>query len=123
MTINQTRVVRLMDEFTRAYVECALWTSHDDDGETLDGAYDVYDVDLDSLREMVDDCQAFQSDNGISGAAAGQDFWLTRNRHGAGFWDGDYPPADGRRLTEAAHVYGSCALYIGDDGKLYTMGG
>lgn len=33
------------------------------------------------------------------------DFWLTRNRHGAGFWDrgaGDV----GKRLTQAAHGFG-----------------
>lgn len=52
--------------------------------------------------------------------AVGHDFWLTRNGHGAGFWDGDYPDDLGRDLTKAAKVYGSCELYIGDDGLIYA---
>lgn len=47
------------------------------------------------------------------------DFWLTRNRHGAGFWDGDYEKADGEKLTELAHSFGEINLYVGDDGKIY----
>src|SRR6056300_403211 len=35
----------------------------------------------------------------------GHDFWLTRNRHGAGFWDGDWAD-DGDTLTELAHSFG-----------------
>jgi len=27
--------------------------------------------------------------------------------YGAGYWDGDYPHDVGRRLTDAAHVYGT----------------
>jgi len=34
-------------------------------------------------------------------AQAGHDFWLTRNGHGAGFWDGDWPET-GDALTEAS---------------------
>ncbi len=34
------------------------------------------------------------------------DFWLTRNRHGAGFWDGDYPDGIGERLSDIAHGFG-----------------
>ena len=50
---------------------------------------------------------------------AGHDFWLTRNGHGAGFWDrglGDL----GRRLSDAAEVYGSVDLYPGEDGRIYA---
>jgi hypothetical protein len=47
------------------------------------------------------------------------DFWLTRNHHGAGFWDGDYPEPLGKQLTELAHSYGECELYVGDDSKIY----
>ena len=47
------------------------------------------------------------------------DFWLTRNRHGAGFWDGDYPEPEATQLTDLAHTFGECHLYVGDDNKLY----
>jgi hypothetical protein len=51
---------------------------------------------------------------------AGHDFWLTRNGHGAGFWDGDLSEDVGNALTEAAKKFGECHLYVGDDGQIYT---
>ena len=50
------------------------------------------------------------------------DFWLTRNRHGAGFWDGDYEEEAGKKLTEIAHSFGEVHPYVGDDGKIYISG-
>ena len=57
---------------------------------------------------------------GIDAAQAGHDFWLTRNGHGAGFWDRGLGER-GDRLTNAAHVYGACDLYLGDDGFVYVQ--
>ena len=45
------------------------------------------------------------------------DFWLTRNGHGTGFWDGDYPET-GDRLTELAKKFGECNLYVTDDNEI-----
>lgn len=52
---------------------------------------------------------------------AGHDFWLTRNGHGAGFWDRSEldKPTQGR-LTKAAHAFGNSDLYVGDDGRIYV---
>lgn len=50
---------------------------------------------------------------------SGHDFLLTRNRHGAGYWDRGLGEI-GRKLTEAAHTFGSCDLYVGDDGEIYV---
>jgi hypothetical protein len=53
----------------------------------------------------------------------GHDFWLTRNGHGAGFWDrfsGGQGATYGRLLTQAAEAYGTCDLYIGDDGRVHA---
>ena len=49
----------------------------------------------------------------------GHDFWLTRNGHGAGFWDrSDCLPEDaGERLTDAAEKYGEVDLTV-DDGVI-----
>ena len=111
-----------MDEFTIAYIECALWSSHDDDGVPLDANYIVDDIAPETVVHMQADCAKFQQENAedIAGReqAAGHDFWLTRNGHGAGFWDGDWPEA-GDRLTAAAMAAGVVELYVGDDGKLY----
>ena len=45
--------------------------------------------------------------------------WLTRNGHGAGFWDGDWPEPVASRLTKSAKRFGSFDLYVGDDGKVH----
>jgi hypothetical protein len=83
---------------------------------------------------MRQDCSAFHADNAFdldeyatvmdrspewTGAEmAGHDFWLTRNHHGAGFWDRGLGEL-GRRLTDAANVYGDVYLYA-HDGQIYA---
>lgn len=47
----------------------------------------------------------------------GMDFWLTRNRHGAGFFDHSYEHE--QQLTTAAQNLKEVDLYIGDDNKLH----
>ena len=47
------------------------------------------------------------------------DFWLTRNHHGAGYWDGDWNKIIGEKLTQYAHSFGECYCYRGDDGLIY----
>ncbi len=117
-----------MDDFTRGYIECAFWSSMDDQGgEPLDAHYGIDDLAPETLAKMIADCEKFQLSNADDLAPfrldqTGHDFWLTRNRHGAGFWDGDYPEDIGQRLTDSSHSYGSCDLYVGDDGKIYSSG-
>lgn len=113
-----------LDEFTRSYIETALWSSVDENGEPLDGLFDMGDIAPETLARMVEDCRDFQQANGgdidDNPGRAGHDFWLTRNRHGAGFWDGDWPHEVGRRLTAMSHAYGSIDLYLGDDGLIHA---
>lgn len=112
-----------IDKFTRAYIECALWSSTDDKDEPLDKNYSLYDLAPETLQEIIVDCLAFQETFAplladLDVEQCGHDFWLTRNHHGAGFWDRGLGEI-GTKLTEAAHAYGSCDLYVGDDGKVY----
>lgn len=117
-----------MDAFTAAYIEAALWSSMDnaDDqgGEPLEANYGPDEIAPETLVSIQEDCDAFQRDHAadIDGdlERAGHDFWLTRNHHGAGFWDGDWGDDVGQRLTEASHSYGSVDLYVGDDGLIYA---
>jgi hypothetical protein len=114
-----------IDTFVSAYVACALWSSTDDDGEPLDSRFDDDDISVEALASMREDCTQFMEANADDLLHAGDDsqnghdFWLTRNRHGAGFWDRGYPSGIGRRLTDAAHVWGESNLYVGDDGKVH----
>ena len=52
-------------------------------------------------------------------AAAGHDFWLTRNGHGCGFWDRDLPGTLGEELSKLAEAAGVLDVYIGDDAHLH----
>jgi hypothetical protein len=122
-----------IDAFTTAYIEAALWSSTNDAGEPLDGLYSVDDLSPECLALMVEDCKDFQDSFGHAfqdDAKAGHMFWLTRNRHGAGFWDGDYShPLEGDAfksykdagafLTAMSHPYGEFNLYVGDDGMIH----
>jgi hypothetical protein len=117
-----------LDQFTKAYIEAALWSSNDEStpegGEPLENNYGPDDIAPETLKQIYDDCQEFQRENADDLAhgnpqRGGHDFWLTRNGHGAGFWDGDWPDDVGERLTDAAHRYGEVNLYVGDDGKIY----
>jgi hypothetical protein len=44
--------------------------------------------------------------------------WLTRNRHGAGFFDRGYDDEDEKLFIDASHKLGEVDLYINDDMKL-----
>ena len=120
-----------VDEFTRAYMECALWSTNDesttDGGVPMDTNYSIEDIEEQTLAKMLSDCNRFQLHYGCLVEAetmgvsnwkrAGHDFWLTRNNHGAGFWDGDWPRGDA--LTRiCTDVFGEFLLYVSDDGKI-----
>jgi hypothetical protein len=78
------------------------------------------------MAQIVADCERFQRENAAdisednlaidsrcsAIARAGHDFWLTRNGHGAGFWDGDWREPSASRLTAAAHKFGECNIDV-----------
>ena len=90
-----------LDEFTRAYIECAIWTDESTQDESMiQATYDSEVWDIENLSEeaadrMIADCKVFQYENRCywvrvkeaSDSQAGHDFWVTRNGHGVGFWD------------------------------------
>jgi hypothetical protein len=118
-----------LDEFLHGYVTCALWSSTDNadesGGEPLDANYGPEDVAPETLESMRRDCAEFIAITGMehrknwNAAGAGHDFWLTRNGHGAGFWDRGQP--DGDILTEHCKAFRPVDLYVGDDGRIYAL--
>lgn len=133
----------MREEFFRAYVEAALWSSpangaSDEMVENIDqfdwvkeadSQIDVLDDDL--AKEMREDCRKFIYDNrgdlALASrlyprtewpwtAQAGHDFWLTRNRHGVGFWDRGLGEV-GDRLTKAAHAFGEIDLWADEEAR------
>ena len=110
------------------YLVCALWSSCDtDDQDTpLDEHYGVEDIASDSITLATQDiggflalCAEQKLDlDGLTEEQIGHDFWLTRNHHGAGFWDRGLGKF-GDELTEIAHSFGPSDGYVGDDNKVY----
>jgi hypothetical protein len=49
---------------------------------------------------------------------AAHDFILTRNHHGAGFWDGDWVAPWGDRLTALAQTFPQLESYLDDNKTL-----
>lgn len=120
-------IEKLLNVFVKSYIETAIWSSTDDDGEPLDKRFDASHLLDDSWLRCVAQCADFLSRPEvvkISGdwtaedfRRAGHDFWLTRNGHGAGFWDGDWPN-NGKELTEASKQAGECNLLVSEvDGE------
>lgn len=115
------------DPLVWAYLGAALWAScaPGSDRSLEESGYSVYDIAPGTLAVVIADCWEFEADHAslISGREdeAGIDLWLTRNGHGAGFWDGDWPEG-GATLDAAARALGEFDLYPGDDGKLYAAG-
>lgn len=115
-----------LDEFTTAYIEALFWTDNapgvttdewqatdEHDEGSIPGDVDMRDLAPDALASIVADCAAFQAQaadlltlaqaRGYGLDRAGHDFWLTRNGHGAGFWDRSELEPEGEdyaRLTE-----------------------
>jgi hypothetical protein len=117
MTINE------VGDMVRAYLECALWSSTDDDGTPLDTNYDIDDISEAAQDLAAKECKRFITDNlsdlaDMKAEQAGHDFWLTRNGHGAGFWDRGLGRV-GDRLSDAAHLWGCSDIYMGDDKFLH----
>lgn len=109
-----------LDDFEESYFEAALWSTVDaETGEALDNIADVEDIarlmpqwynaqlrDIENFRESNEHLLEQAGDD----AQNGHDFWLTREGHGAGFWDRGYGQV-GDELSKAAKIYGG----VGDD--------
>jgi hypothetical protein len=131
--MSEKQIVQIngVDAFTCGYVTAMLWAETGEDDAPLDEHFDGKpgEYGAETWQRILDDCAKFQADyadwigagrtddDRDVDACAGIDFWLTRNRHGAGFWDGDWNK--GEELTAAAKRFGQCDLYVGDDGKLH----
>lgn len=136
------------DPFLRAYLECAEWCGLSDSpycsecgeegdvcptcGEDVVSEREALESSVspewssESLKRAEEDCKAFQTEcaHDLEGEAltrAGHDFFLTRNQHGAGFWDGDYTRVKGERLTAACRPYGETSVSFDADSETLSL--
>lgn len=114
--------------------ESGLWVESEDEPGLWSNEFGFSDLAPETLAAIIADCREFQvadnsgqalfdayeSDAPRAGPrAAGMDFWYTRNGHGCGFWDGDWPEPYASQLTDASKAFRSLDAYLGDDGKVY----
>lgn len=119
--------------FFDGYIKTALWSSnYEENGETKNMDDGKHLIAPEARIAMLNDCAKFiklcevaeidplpeyGSAEFSNSELSGRDFWLTRNSHGAGYWDRDI---EGKTsLTTAAKLCGPSDLYLGDDGYIY----
>jgi len=107
------------EDFRRGYVAAAMFTAFDEQDARLTRA---------TRRAIARDCAAFLGkaapliaaceDRHTPGSGddtawnhAGRDFWYTREGHGCGFWDGDWPDPEAAQLAALAKGFGPADWY------------
>lgn len=133
------------DAFLNSFLNCALWATGNDDGESIASTHSVTDIHIEAgmklrqaarvwwlnnkrvLQQIVDENGMYVNGYMID-EMAGNDLWLTMNGHGAGFWDRDFYKCHNRKgelidhkdiFTKHAEFIGGLELYVGDDGLIY----
>lgn len=115
-----------------SYKVVALWSSVEVNEDGTEGRpFDEIDAGFSeqaqaSMRDDVFDFIASEADHirqflevtGLGWEQVGHDFWLTRNRHGAGFWDRGAAGPAVDELVESSHAFGESYLYVGDSGEI-----
>jgi hypothetical protein len=136
MQTNNKLSVSGLSPLVRAYLTTALWASVDDNGEPFDCNYSLSDFSQAALARAVACVGNFERENADTIEAAigtgdvrcgpdfnewervGHDLWLTRNGHGAGFWDGDWPKPYADVLTMNARNLGEVEIYVSQTGEV-----
>lgn len=112
-----------LDEMTAAYLECAAWasTNAEDDDKPFD-SYGYPFTQAAKKRARLD-CMKFlravaastiETIENCDPSQVGHDLWLSRNDHGAGFFDGDrnqYAPEHRDILQDLARAMGECYIF------------
>jgi phage-related protein len=121
-----TEVTYYVARMSAAYLDTADWADGPEAMADAEGteAEECHGWHREAMAEADRICGAFYLANaddleGADPRQAGHDLWLTRNGHGAGFWDGGWPDEAGERLADAARELGESSVYVGDDGWQY----
>ena len=107
------------------------------ESDPLDAHFGIDDFTVESLEKAKEEVGDFfdQADDAELIARAhrfadnsriAHDFWLTRQGHGAGFWDGDYQDDTdnvGDALSELSRKFSEfCNVFVDEDGCLHIDG-
>ena len=116
-----------LENFTSAYIEALYFT---DTGDVEQPDSDA-ELSNETRLDIEADCRSFWRRFGCyvttevcvasfddSVSQAGHDFHMTRNGHGVGFWEDEWPSAYRDMLTKGAMGYGSFDIGLDDDGQI-----
>lgn len=97
-----------LDSMVKNYLRCAVWADSLEGCEKDYGSFSASqkmneqaDSDCLSFIEFLSKAGLIDWDTFHNFENLGYDFWLTRNRHDSGFWDGDWEKGD--EMTEIVH--------------------
>jgi hypothetical protein len=119
--LNEDDSFRDRDNFVTAYIGAAEELADDEefeDGHVNWSSEGIANMERDA-EMFFSKAEKLMQKTGGDPRQHGTDFWLTRNGHGAGFWDRDYGDL-GDKLTAFAEKFGEVHIYKGDDGKAYV---
>ena len=108
-----------LSAFVGQYLETALWADVEEDYGDDIVRFGRESFSQSALDLAQHDCLLFLAsapdieDCRLTDAA--HDFWLTRQGHGAGFWDGDWDDGLSDQLTDLCGNMGPTCLYLGQD--------
>lgn len=108
-----------------SYIQAMQWATYDDNGDYLED----YKLSEEAHQAAVVACSRFLAVHGkdldvvievhdYTYGQAGHDLFLTREGHGAGFWDRDLGHY-GDVFTKYCKGIGECSPYVGDDNLIY----
>lgn len=111
-------------ETLKSYLEAALWADSEDGNPDFEGKT-IYDFDSLSVEQAKKDIADFMSKASqiapdelasYDKSNLGHNIWLSRNGHGAGFFDDNND-----KLQDIARNMQGKDIYVGDDGKVYIQ--
>lgn len=74
---------------------------------------------LEFIREFGPQLSSLEDDGCAS--RAGHDLWLTRNGHGAGFWDGDWPEPFAAKATSWCKAWGEANVWFDAEAEILHL--
>jgi hypothetical protein len=112
------------NEILSSYLETAIWADAEEDDEQMKSKT-IHDFDPQSKDNALKDIQAFVKQAGqiapeelktYSDKQLGHNLWLSRNGHGAGFFDDK-----NNKLQDIARNMKGKYIYSGDDHNIYIQ--
>lgn len=120
----------ILAEMVPAYLEAVAFTDFGEDEQppsdsefAPEAVFEAFEVCSEFLKNNRDLLEQAHDNHDYSFRQAGHDLWLTRNGHGAGFWDRGLDTEInqkelGELLSDACKTLGSRSVYLNEDDNL-----